>query len=33
MGLSPGEFVDVPFNICLKSEEPFTFLLDVHSLE
>jgi CSLREA domain-containing protein len=27
--LSPGEFVDVPFEICLKEIAPFTFLVDV----
>jgi len=27
--LSPGEFVDVPFSICLKDENPFSFFVDV----
>jgi hypothetical protein len=27
--LSPGEFVDVPFNICLKDRNRFSFFLDV----
>jgi hypothetical protein len=31
--LSPGEFVDVPFRICLKSLESFDFFVDVHVLE
>jgi hypothetical protein len=31
--LSPDEFVDVPFNICLKSSDSFTFLIDVLGLE
>jgi hypothetical protein len=28
--LRPGQSVDVPFRICLKSQDPFTFLVDVH---
>ena len=31
--LSPGEFVDVPFSICLKNLESFDFFVDVHVLE
>ena len=31
--LSPGEFVDVPFSICLKNQESFNFFVDVHVLE
>ena len=31
--LSAGEFVDVPFSICLKSQESFNFFVDVHVLE
>jgi len=31
--LSAGEFVDVPFSICLKSLESFNFFVDVHVLE
>ena len=31
--LTAGEFVDVPFSICLKNLEPFTFFVDVHVLE
>jgi hypothetical protein len=27
--LSPGEFVDVLFSICLKDENPFSFFVDV----
>ena len=27
--LSPGQYVDVPFVICLKQNKPFTFLVDV----
>jgi Beta-propeller repeat len=31
--LSAGEFVDVPFSICLKNQESFNFFVDVHVLE
>ncbi len=31
--LSPGEFVDVPFSICLKNQESFNFFVDIHVLE
>jgi hypothetical protein len=31
--LSTGEFVDVPFSICLKNTEPFTFFVNVLGLE
>ena len=31
--LGPGEFVEVPFTICLKNTERFTFLVDVFGLE
>ena len=31
--LSPGEFVDVSFSICLKNLESFDFFVDVHVLE
>jgi hypothetical protein len=31
--LSPGEFVDVPFSICLKDENPFSFFVDVLGLQ
>jgi hypothetical protein len=31
--LSPNEFVDVPFLICLTKREPFTFLVDVLGVE
>ena len=31
--LSPGEFVDVPFSICLKNQESFNFFVDVHVLK
>ena len=31
--LSPGEFVDVPFNICLKNTDSFAFLIDVLGIE
>ncbi|MGD9730499.1 MAG: hypothetical protein AB7V39_29595, partial [Nitrospiraceae bacterium] len=27
--LTPGESVDVHFNICLKNKKPFTFFVDV----
>jgi len=27
--LSPGEFVDVPFIVCLKNTNRFTLLVDV----
>ena len=30
--LAPGEFVDVPFNICLRNSEPFSFFVDVSGL-
>ncbi len=30
--LNPGEFVDVPFSICLKNTEPFSFFVDVLGL-
>jgi hypothetical protein len=31
--LSPGEFVDVPFSICLKAIEPFNFFVDVLGIQ
>jgi hypothetical protein len=31
--LSPGEFVDVPFSICLTNTEPFDFFVDVLGTE
>ena len=31
--LTAGEFVDVPFSICLKNQESFNFFVDVHVLE
>jgi hypothetical protein len=31
--LSPGEFVDVPFTICLKNRNRFTFFVDVLGIE
>jgi hypothetical protein len=31
--LSPGEFVDVPFSICLKDENPFSFFVDVLGIQ
>jgi hypothetical protein len=31
--LSPGESVDVPFHVCLKTLEPFRFFVDVHSVD
>jgi hypothetical protein len=31
--LSPGEFVDVLFSICLKNIEPFSFFLDVLGIQ
>jgi hypothetical protein len=31
--LSPGEFVDVPFVICLKEFQPFEFFVDVFGIE
>ena len=31
--LSPGESVDVPFSICLKNTEPFSFFVDVLGIQ
>ena len=31
--LNPGEFVDVPFIICLKEFQPFDFFVDVFGIE
>ena len=31
--LSPGEFVDVPFSMCLKDENPFTFFVDLLGIQ
>jgi hypothetical protein len=31
--LSPGESVEVPFQVCLKTLEPFGFFVDVHSID
>ncbi len=28
--LSPGEYVDVPFTVCLKNRDPFSFFVDVY---